>query len=79
MPSQTGSKTYRASGGVKRSEARMTADNGTSLMPPEEAAEYLEAMLPEMIGIADRAGLELTSYLLRMAHRDMQDKRSEER
>lgn len=41
---------------------------------PEETAEYLATILPELARLADRAGMELTSYLLRMAHRDAQDK-----
>ncbi|MCT8973183.1 hypothetical protein [Microbaculum marinisediminis] len=37
--------------------------------PPSDlaAADYLAGILPELVQIADRAGLDLTAYLLEMA------------
>lgn len=36
--------------------------------PPEgDVAEYLSSTLPAFVGLADRAGLELVAFLLKMA------------
>ncbi|MEJ8573405.1 hypothetical protein [Microbaculum marinum] len=36
-------------------------------IPASDAVEYLSGVLPEMIQLAERAGLDLVAYLLKMA------------
>lgn len=70
MSSEAANKSTTARGG-KRSRKRGDHEDHVP-SAPEETAEYLATILPELATLADRAGMELTSYLLRMAHRDAQ-------